>query len=442
MTATEQPTAVPRWAGLLYAEGAFGFNVLHQMQTLWLVYFYAPPTESGRTALAPIALLTVLFALGRLVEAFDDLAIGYWSDVTRSRWGRRLPFIVAGAPFVGILFVLLWLPPPLEPVGVAFYVFLVLQGFYFAATVVQQPYEAVLAEMSRDSATRVRVSTWKVAFGVVGAAVGLIGSGVLIERIGFAATGAVFAVLGVGSVVLTVAGIRRLPRAPAPNQPITLPRALLLTTTNRQFLVFVTSSVLFFLGLNLLTLLLPYFATVILRQSEGLVSMLTAAFTAVAFLSLPLVGRLAAWRSKAFAFKAAMGALGLLLPGLFFVGLLPGIDPVTQGFVYVAVLGVPMAALFVLPSPLIADIIDDDARRTGMRREGIYYAADVTVRKLGFALSTAIFGAVLAAFGYSAEQPLGVRLVGPIAGFGVLLGLLLFSVGYRLPDRIDPDPSK
>jgi GPH family glycoside/pentoside/hexuronide:cation symporter len=403
---------------------------------------YAPPPESGRETLAPIALLTSLFALGRLIEAFDDLAIGHWSDVTRSRWGRRLPFIAAGAPFVGILFVLLWLPPPLEPLWVAVYVFLVLQAYYFAATVVQQPYEAVLAEMSRDPITRVRVSTWKVAFGVVGAAVGLIGSGLLIERYGFAVAGAVFAALGVGSVILTIVGIRRLPVAPAPDQPISLIRAFVLTSTNRQFLVFVTSSVLFFLGLNLLTLVLPYFATVILRQSEGLVSLLTAAFTAVAFLSLPLVGRLAAWRSKAFAFKAAMGTLGLLLPGLYFVGLLPGIDPLLHGFVYVALLGVPMAALFVLPSPLIADIVDDDARRTGMRREGIYYAADVTVRKLGFALSTAIFGAALAMFGFSVDQPLGVRLIGPIAGFGVLVGLALFAFGYRLPDRIDPDPSK
>ncbi|MCS6801448.1 MAG: MFS transporter [Chloroflexota bacterium] len=442
MTTTEKRGATPRWAGLLYAEGAFGFNVLHQMQTLWLVYFYAPPPESGRPVLAPIALLTLLFAVGRVVEAFDDLLIGHWSDVTRSRWGRRLPFIVGGGPFVGVLFILLWFPPPLEPVWMAIYVFLVLQAYFLAATVVQQPYEAVLAEMSRDSATRVRVATWKVAFGIVGAAVGLIGSGLLIERIGFGPTGAVFAAIAVGSVLLSVTGIRRLPRAPALEKRISLPRALLLTTTNRQFLVFVTSSVLFFLGLNLLTLLLPYFATVVLRRNEGLVSLLTATFTAVAFLSLPLVGRLAAWRSKAFAYKAAMAALGLLLPGLFFIGYLPGIDPLMQGFFYVALLGVPMAALFVLPSPLIADIIDDDARRTGLRREGMYYAADVTVRKLGFALSTAIFGAVLATFGFSVEQPLGVRLIGPIAGLGVLLGLLLFAVGYRLPDRIDPDPVK
>lgn len=442
MRATKNRAEAPRWAGLLYAEGAFGFNVLHQMQTLWLVYFYAPPAESGRPALAPIALLTLLFAIGRVVEAFDDLLIGHWSDVTRSPWGRRLPFIVAGGPFVGILFVLLWLPPPLEPVWMAVYVFIVLQAYFLAATVVQQPYEAVLAEMSHETTTRVRVATWKVAFGIVGAAVGLIGSGLLIERIGFGPTGVVFATIAVASVLLSVTGIRKLPYAPLPEKRISLPRALLLTTTNRQFLVFVISSVLFFLGLNLLTLLLPYFATVILRQNEGLVSLLTATFTAVAFVSLPLVGRLAAWRSKAFAYKAAMAALGILLPGLFFVGFVPGIDPLVQGFAYVALLGVPMAALFVLPSPLIADIIDDDARRTGMRREGIYYAADVTVRKFGFALSTAIFGAVLATFGFSVDQPLGVRLVGPIAGLGVLLGLLLFAVGYRLPDRIDPNPSK
>ncbi|MFN8532799.1 MAG: MFS transporter [Dehalococcoidia bacterium] len=428
----------PCWASLLYAQGAFGFNVLHQMQTLWLVYFFAPPAETGRPVYIPLALLSGVLAIGRLIEAFDDLAIGHWSDVSHSRWGRRLPFIVAGAPFVGLLFVLLWIPPPLEGGLLALYLFLLLQAYFFAATVVQQPYEAVLAEMSHESATRVQVSSWKVGFGVAGAAVGLVGSGALIGWAGFGSAALVFAVLGIASVLLTVLGVRRLPQAPPLDRPISLFTALRLTATNRQFLIYVASAVLFFLGLNLLTLLLPYYATVILRQSEGLVSLLTAAFTGVALVSLPLVGWLANRRSKAFAFKLAMAALGLLLPGLFVVGSLPWLDPIVQGLLFVALLGVPMAALFVLPNPLIADIIDDDALRTGMRREGIYFAADVTVRKVGFALSTALFGLLLSVFGFSPENPLGIRLVGPVAGLGVLLGLAIFAAGYRLPDRIDP----
>ena len=101
-----------------------------------------------------------------------------------------------------------------------------------------------------------------------------------------------------------------------------------------------------------------------------------------------------------------------------------------------AILGLPMAALFVLPNPILADVVDEDETRTGLRREGIYFAAAGTLNKLGFALSTVIFGLLLQSFGFSTAQPLGVRLVGPVAGLGMLLGLLIFVRGYRLPDRI------
>ncbi|GIW09485.1 MAG: sodium:solute symporter [Dehalococcoidia bacterium] len=405
------------------------------MQTLWLVYFYAPPPESGRSELVPLALFSTLIAVGRLIEAFDDLAIGHWSDVTRTRWGRRLPFIAGGAPLVGLCFLLLWAPPPLAPEPLALYVFLLVQAYFLVATIVQQPYEAVLAELSADSAVRVRVSAWKVAFGVLGAAVGLIGSGLAIERLGFLGAGAIFALLGSGSILLSALGVWRLP-AVVPAESISLRAALRLTLTNTQFLVYVTSATLFFLGLNLLTLLLPYFVTVLLGQPEGLVSLFTAVFTGVALLMLPLVTWAATRFGKARTFRTAMVALGVLLPGLFWVGSWPGLDPLLQMAGYVALLGVPMAALFVLPNPLIADIIDDEARRTGLRREGIYYAADVTVRKFGFALSTALFGAVLATFGFSPDNPLGIRLIGPLAGIGVLIGVVVFSRGYRLADPV------
>lgn len=55
---------------------------------------------------------------------------------------------------------------------------------------------------------------------------------------------------------------------------------------------------------------------------------------------------------------------------------------------------------------------------------------------LGLALSTFIFSNLLAAFGFSADQPLGIRLIGPAAGLAVAIGLLVFAKGYRLPDSV------
>jgi len=90
----------------------------------------------------------------------------------------------------------------------------------------------------------------------------------------------------------------------------------------------------------------------------------------------------------------------------------------------------------------VADIVDYDETRTGLRREGVYYGVEETIGKLGFALSTVLFSTLLGTFGFSAEEPLGIRLIGPAAGLAVLLGLVLFAWGYRLPDEVPPPRSE
>ena len=424
---------LPNLSQLVYSSGAFGLNVFHQTLTLWLVYFYAPPPETGRPILVPMLLLGIVLTFGRVVDAVDDALIGHWSDVTHSRWGRRLPFIVGGLPLVVIAFVLLWMPPGAGGLGTVVYAFICLQGFYILSSVVSQPYEAVLPEIARTSDDRVRVSSWKVTFGFLGAAVGLVGSGLLIGTIGFPLMGLVLGLLAGASILLSTLGIRGLPR-PRAEDSVGLWTALRLTASNRPFIVFVCSEVLFFLGVNMLTALMPYYVTVVLGQTEGAVSLFTAAYAVVALASLPAVSWIAAHRGKVFAYRGAMLTTGVLLPGLFFAGSLPGIPPLVQGLVYVALLGGAMSAVFVLPHPMVADIIDLEANETGLRREGMYYGIEDNLSKLAFGVSTAIFGVVLQTYGFSTEMPLGIRLIGPIAGVGVLVGLLLFNWACRFPE--------
>jgi len=420
---------------LLYASGAFGFNLLFQTLSLWLIYFYAPPPDSGRPTIVPLATLGLLMSIGRVLDAFDDPAIGHWSDSTRTRWGRRLPFVAAGAPLAALTFAAIWNPPAWGLPWVAVYAFAALQLYSVCSTVVHQPYEAVLAELSRDSGSRLRVSGLKVFFGVLGAAAGLVGSGAVIGAFGFGGMGALFALTAGVSILVAALGIRGLPAPPVPEARLPLREALRLTATNGQFLVFVCSEVAFSVALSLLTALVPYYVTVLLGRSEGDVPLFTGAFFLVVLASLPAVGWLAARRSKAFAYRLAMGVLAVLLPGLSLIDTLPGVDPFLAALAYIALLGAPMSVVFVLPNPMIADVVDDDERRTGLRRAGAYFGVEETIAKAGSALAVALFAFLLGTFGFTAANPLGLRLAGPVAGAIVLLGLLIFTAGYRLPER-------
>jgi len=125
-----------------------------------------------------------------------------------------------------------------------------------------------------------------------------------------------------------------------------------------------------------------------------------------------------------------LGALLFPLAGL--TGLVPWVPEKVQTGLLMALVGFPIAGVYLFPAPLTADIVDDDSLRTGMRREAMYFGAQNFVEKTVTALSTPILIAVLS-LGASQGHTLGIRLVGPVAGLILATGYLLFR-GYDLPD--------
>lgn len=437
------PLSLPR--RLLFASGSFGANVTFQTLATWLLFFYAP-SGSDRETLVPIGAVGVILLLGRIIEAFDDPLIGYWSDTFRSRWGRRLPFILCGSPVVALTFFVLWVPPVgHESVWNALWLFVILEAFFFANTIVGGPYEALLPEVARSSQERVTLSALKVYFGAAGAGTVFLAGGVLVSRAGFGTMGAVMAVLVLVSRLAPVAALwGRPPAGEAAARPGFV-YALRETLRNDQFVAYMPAFVLFTAAQTMLTQLFPYFVDVVLRDvaidlpftalrledTGEKVSFVTALFFVPLLASVALMSRVARAKGKRWTYGASMLATGLGFPLMFFVGFIPGVPNLIETL-FLLGLAAPMAALFVLPNALLADITDYDERRTGMRREAIYYGTQATLQKAGLGLAAAVFGGLLDLFGKTAEDPLGIRLVGPMAGALTLAGWYVFHRRYRL----------
>ena len=124
----------------------------------------------------------------------------------------------------------------------------------------------------------------------------------------------------------------------------------------------------------------------------------------------------------------------MYLPWLFFAGFVPGIPKLAQGLVMALAAGVPMAGVNLLPKAITADITDYDELLTGMRREGMFYATQNLFEKIGSSFSV-LFLALVLLLGETSEDPLGIRMVGPVAGILAFLGFWLFR-GYRLPSTV------
>src|SRR5688572_7818438 len=117
----------------------------------------------------------IIFFISIFWDAVNDPIIGRLSDRTRSRWGRRRPWLLFGAVPFGLAFFAQWLVPNLPPDGKFVYYLVVAILLKTAYTAVNLPYTALTPELTDDYNERTRLNTFRFAFSILGgvSAVGL-----------------------------------------------------------------------------------------------------------------------------------------------------------------------------------------------------------------------------------------------------------------------------
>lgn len=428
--------SLPLKTKLLYGTSRVGSEALGRSQGLWLLYYYAPPSDAHLPTLLPSLAVGALLAVGGIVGALDEAIVGFFSDKTRSRWGRRIPYIVLGAPLWSIFFLLLFTPPPNSgSAATAIYLFFVFEALALAGAVVVAPYEALLPELAPTSDERVSLQAVKVYLGVAGTAIGLVGSDFLVHHVGFKTMALVIAAFALVCQYVAIGGVwerAKLSRTPA---DLRFREALRATFRNAPFRVLLPTVVLFALGFQLLQTDIPFYVHAVVGKDSWLTSrLLLAVAIAAAIVCVPLFTRLAERTSKRRAYRLSMLAAACTFPLLAVAGLLPGIPAEAQILVAVALIGAPIGAHFLFPVPLTADVIDDDSTKTKQRREATYLGASSFVERTATSIAPLVV-VLLRLLGDTQGDTLGVRLVGPVAGAVIFVGYLMFG-SYDLPDEV------
>ncbi len=214
---------------------------------------------------------------------------------------------------------------------------------------------------------------------------------------------------------------------------LTLTRAVAETLRNRPFCLYLVAQLLFVFGVNLIQPAMPYFATVVLGRSEGFAFTLGLALlagSAVGFAAVgALVRRIGPKRAMMLCigiFAVAMGSLGFLEADV------PGgpRDARNLAIVFGAIgaIGIPVAGMLILPYVLISQVIDYDERRTGANRSAMYFGVQGFFTKWVYGVSLWAITFLLSRFGNSPAEPLGVILIGPVAGGACLLAVALYTL--------------
>ncbi|MBI3961364.1 MAG: MFS transporter [Deinococcus sp.] len=421
-----------RSAALRYGLGYLGITLMTQTVAQWALFFYSPPPDSGRTLYLSPSLAGVMMAVGQVFNAAADLPIGYWSD--RKPPPRRRPFILWGTPLM-VMSLLLFFAPPLSYSSHLnlVYASATLALFFVLFTAVAGPYLALLPEVARSAAERVSYASAQALASVVGLVLSYVVGPLLAAQLGV--WGMALIMGTVTWIVLWITAHTVPEPLPQPSQDdppgLNLMQSVLATFRNPAFPPFLGAIICFWFGISMLQAGTNYLVTVLMRQPVAFSGAVLGGMLGAALAAFPLVGWLARRLGKRRALLATMYALSLLLPLLYLIGSLPG-SPVLQGMVLLVLAGIPLAGFLILPNAIMADITDLDARLTGLRREGMYYSVQGLITGLAIGLSGLVTGLILEHLGNSLAHPLGIRLLGPVAGLGILLGTTLLYL-YREP---------
>lgn len=415
---------------LLYSCTSIGINLINTSVSTWLLYYYAPPDTAGVQYLS-VAVVGTLLAIGRVWNAIIDPWIGHWSDVTRSRWGRRKPFLMVGSVITLFSLLLLWMPPTAQPSLLnAIYFLTMTIVFYTGISLVGVPYDGSLAELATTAAERVRLSMWKNIFGIVGVLAGAVIASVVYGRWGAVAMGTVIGVIGLVTAGLTV---QVLPEHPKHNAPVTMSfgQSLRAMFQNRPFLILCSSTILVQTAYAMLLSNLPYFVTLILREPEAAVGRYQAIVVIAMLIAAPIWNRLSRiYRDRALLRVSLLGfaITSALLTG---VGWFINVSSTLQAAIVFGVLGPFLGGYFVLIYAMMGDVVEQDAKVTGQRREAFHYSIFSFSIGMGLSFSTLIIPLIFSQYGYSLENPTGVRIVFLVAAVLVMLSVVTLR-GYKL----------
>ncbi len=422
----EYTEKVPLWRKLLYGAGDLGFSMNNSIITAFFSVFMV--TVVGM----PPGLVAIIFIVGRSWDFINDPIIGHLSDRTRTRWGRRRPFLLFGAIPFGLSFVLLWLGPDFNQTGLIIYYSLAYIVYEFMATTVYMPYFALTPEMTDDYDERTKITSFRMMFNIIGSLTAYILPLLIIGGDWTKATKQgvlVMALVAAAIAAIPIFGVFFGTKERKEFQKETLPKflpSLKAAFKNRPFVFGAMMYLFTWMTIVVVKSNLQFFIIHILdRQTQSMIIMVSIFVTAI--FALPLWNYVSKHWNKRYAYIGGVAFWAVVMMVLIFM---TPQTPFWLILILCIMAGIGVSAAQVLPWAIIPDAIEWEEFHTGERNEGVFYSLITLLGKVGMAIAQPVSLFILQIMnfqeGQGVVQPqsalLGVRLV-----MGPLPALLLFS---------------
>jgi GPH family glycoside/pentoside/hexuronide:cation symporter len=429
---------------LAYGFGAVAYGVKDFGFLTFLLLFYSqvvglPAQQVG---------FVIMCAL--LLDAFIDPAIGWFSDHTRSRWGRRHPWMYGAAIPIALAWLLLWNPPAWSHSGLLLWLFVTAVLVRTAVSAFEVPSQALSPELTADYDERTRIMAYRYLFGWAGGMAMMI---VALEWLlapgpgqeagqfsrggypGFAIASAVAMVFAIlVSAIGTHHEIGRLPRPEVRKAPRGERwRLFRETIANRPFLTLMAAGFCYYWAQGISFTLSQLLYAHVWQFPKGAYALAAGALMVGATLAFLVAPRVASRFGKP-ASAAGFMALAAVLLGSPYLLRLAGLFPPVESpwalpllFSIFLINATCSVSSTILGASMMADVVEHSEVTTGQRSEGIFFAGAFFIQKCCSGLG--IFGASLIMF--VAGFPDGAR-PGTVPAPTIDRLTLLFAAAYLL----------
>jgi GPH family glycoside/pentoside/hexuronide:cation symporter len=396
------------------------------------------------TVAIPAAAAGAAVMIGKLWDAVTDPAMGFISDRTRTRWGRRRPYLLFGAV---PLFLSMWFfftnphiaNPFLATVWAAFALCLLNTAY----TVVNIPYSSLTPELTQDYHERSSLNGYRFGFAVIGT---ILGAGAVLPIIGvfktrdagFSAVGAILGLVMAVTALITFASVREPDHSKTPKPTDGFLQTFLAVFRNKPYVIILLTYALNLTALNFVQGILVYYFKY-LYNNEGATTIAMILLLVVAMVNIPISVLVSKRIGKKLTYQISFFILATACLGIFFLGHVLGMKFFLAMMVYA---GVGIGFGYVAPWAMVPDTIEYDAVTTGKRKEGAFYGMWTFTSKVGTSLAIFLTGGILGLAKYApnlAQQAdsatLAIRLiVGPIPAVVFIAAIFLVQL-YPIDEK-------
>jgi GPH family glycoside/pentoside/hexuronide:cation symporter len=420
---------------LLYGIGDIGFSLTG---TIIGAYFAIFLTDVA--GISPRVAAAAIF-VGRSWDYVNDPLIGHVSDRTRTRWGRRRPYLLFGALPYALAFAMLWWRPPLGgQIAQGAYYAVAYVVYEAAATFVYMPYFALTPELTLDYDERTSLTSYRMFFSIFASLVAFtlpltfVGSFTSTNAARVWQMGLIFGFAGALPLFLTFAGTREREAYLEREQPKVM-ESFRAAAKNRPFVYSMAMFLLTWVAIRLLEATLLFFIKYNIQREEQSDLIMLVIFV-VAILALPLWEWASRHRNKRWTYVAGIAFLAVVL---IVIVTLNASTSLALIYTLCALAGIGVSAAHVIPWAIIPDAIEWDELQTGERHEGMFYSLVTLAQKVATSIALPLALLLLDATGYvanAAQQPAsaltGIRLLtGPIPAVLLCAGIA-FALFYPL----------